>query len=83
VQYFTRASMDRLLRRMGYTPLDMATAPKTFSVRYYLWRIGGYSPGVSAALVRAAGALRVADRLWTPDFRDRLGVIARAPDRNR
>ena len=77
VQYFTRASMDRLLRRTGYRPLEMVTAPKTFSVRYYLWRLSGYSPQVSAVLVRAATAAGLADRLWTPDFRDRLGVVAR------
>jgi SAM-dependent methyltransferase len=77
VQYFTRASMDHLLRRTGYTPLAMVTAPKTFSVGYYLWRLGGYSPRASSALSRAARAARLAERLWTPDFRDRLGVVAR------
>ncbi|MEA2296426.1 MAG: hypothetical protein QOE86_4065, partial [Solirubrobacteraceae bacterium] len=41
VQYFTRPSMVALLRRTGYTPLAMVTAPKTFSVRYYLWRLSG------------------------------------------
>jgi SAM-dependent methyltransferase len=81
VQHFTRASMDRLLRRSGYTPLEAVTAPKTFSVRYYLWRIGGYSAGLSHGLVRVAETAGFADRLWAPDFRDRMGVIARAPDR--
>jgi SAM-dependent methyltransferase len=77
VQYFTRGSMDRLLRRTGYTPLAMVTAPKTFSVRYYLWRLSGYSPRASMALIRAATAAGIADRLWAPDLRDRLGVVAR------
>jgi SAM-dependent methyltransferase len=77
VQYFTRQSMDRLLRRTGYRALEMVTAPKTFSVRYYLWRLNGYSPRGSAALIRLASAAGISDRLWTPDFRDRLGVFAR------
>src|SRR4051794_29492206 len=81
VQHFTRGSMTRLLRRAGYAPLELVTAPKTFSVRYYLGRIRGYSPRASSVLVRAAERTRIADRLWTPDFRDRLGVIARAPVR--
>jgi hypothetical protein len=29
--------------------------------------------------VRAARAAGVADRMWAPDFRDRMQVIARAP----
>jgi hypothetical protein len=32
---------------------------------------------VSRVLVRAAESLRVADRMWTPDFRDRMILIAR------
>lgn len=78
VQYFTRESMAVLLRRHGYEPLWIGTAPKTFSVEYYLWRISGYSERLSDLLLRAARAAGVAERLWTPDFRDRMGVIARA-----
>ena len=44
VQYFTRGSLATLLRRHGYDPLHVSTAPKTFSVRYYVWRLHGYSP---------------------------------------
>jgi SAM-dependent methyltransferase len=79
VQYFTRDSLATLLRRHGYEPLHVATAPKTFSVRYYVWRLGGYSPVLARWLVRAARAAGVADRPWTPDFRDRMAVVARAP----
>jgi SAM-dependent methyltransferase len=79
VQYFTRNSLTTLLRRHGFEPLFAGTAPKTFTVRYYLDRIGGYSPALATALVRAAEAARVADRPWTPDFRDRMAVVARAP----
>jgi hypothetical protein len=79
VQYFTRNSMETLLRRSGWEPLWVGTAPKAFTVGYYLSRIGGYSQAVGDALVRGAGAIGAAERLWTPDFRDRMGVIARAP----
>jgi SAM-dependent methyltransferase len=79
VQYFTRPSLFSLLRRRGYEPLWAGTAPKLFTVRYYLERIGGYSPPAATALVQAASAAGVADRIWGPDFRDRMAVIARGP----
>jgi SAM-dependent methyltransferase len=77
VQYFTRSSLAELLRRHGYQPLWIGTAPKTFSVRYYLWRLNGYSPAVADALISTARRARVADRPWTPDFHDRMAVVAR------
>ena len=55
----------------------MATAPKAFTVRYYLGRISGYAPGVAHALVRVATRVGVAHWIWAPDFRDRMLVIAR------
>ena len=79
VQYFTRDSMAALLRRRGYEPLLVRTAPKAFSVRYYLDRIGGYSRPLAGALVGAASAAGVADSMWAPDFRDRMAVVARSP----
>jgi SAM-dependent methyltransferase len=79
VQYFTRASIATLLERHGWSVLDVRTAPKAFSVRYYLERTGGYSPAAARGLVRVAGAARLADRMWAPDFRDRMAVIARRP----
>jgi SAM-dependent methyltransferase len=79
VQFFTHASIRTLLERHGWEVLEIATAPKAFSVRYYLERVGGYSPLVARLLVRGARAVRVADRMWAPDFRDRMAVIARAP----
>ena len=77
VQYFSRTSLALLLRRAGYEPLRVTTAPKTFSVRYYLWRISGYSEPLARALTRTAEVAGLADRLWTPDFRDRMAFIAR------
>jgi SAM-dependent methyltransferase len=79
VQYFTRESMATLLRRHGYEPLVVRTAPKAFTVRYYLDRIGGYSRPLADALVRGASMAGVAERIWAPDFRDRMAVVARAP----
>jgi SAM-dependent methyltransferase len=80
VQYFTRGSMATLLRRHGWTPLVVGTSPKAFSVRYYLERIGGYSEPIAGGLVRVAEGTGVAERMWAPDFRDRMLVIARRPE---
>lgn len=77
VQYFTRASMVALLRRAGWEPLWIGTAPKAFTVGYYLGRIGGYSDALAGGLVGASSALGLRERLWAPDFRDRMGVAAR------
>ncbi len=79
VQFFTRASLRTLLEARGWTVLEIDTSPKAFSVRYYLERVGGYSPLAARLLVRGATAARLADRMWAPDFRDRMAFIARAP----
>ena len=55
----------------------MDTQPKAFTVRYYLGRVTGYSHPAARALVWAAERAGLAGRLWTPDFRDRMLVIAR------
>ena len=68
-----------LLRRRNFEPLWSGTAPKAFTVRYYLERIGGYSRPAAGALAGAASALGLADRMWAPDFRDRMAVVARGP----
>lgn len=81
VQYFTRGSLVRLLRDRGFEPLLVTTAPKAFSVEYYLGRVGGYAPPVASALVRAARLAGVGGRMWAPDFRDRMAVVARGPGR--
>ena len=77
VQYYTRGSITTLLGRAGFEVLEVSTAPKAFTVGYYLGRAGGYSPAAGRALVGTARALRVSGRLWAPDFRDRMQVIAR------
>lgn len=77
VQYFTRASIATLLRSRGFEVIECDTQPKAFTVRYYLERIGGYSTAVSGLLVRGAERTGIAGRIWVPDFRDRMLVIAR------
>jgi SAM-dependent methyltransferase len=77
VQYFTRPSMARLLARHRYAVEWMDTAPKAFTVRYYLERLEGYSKPVADAAVAVAQGGRVADRLVWPDFRDRMALVAR------
>jgi SAM-dependent methyltransferase len=78
VQYFTRPSITLLLRRAGFDVLEVATAPKAFTVAYYLDRVGGYSPRAGRALRAAAERSGAGRRMWAPDFRDRMSVIARA-----
>jgi hypothetical protein len=58
----------------------MGTSPKTFSVEYYLNRLAGYRPPLARAAVGLARAVGLAHRLWTPDFRDRMYVVARRPE---
>jgi SAM-dependent methyltransferase len=79
VQYFTRSSLQTLLSRHGFQALELATAPKAFTVRYYLDRAGGYSETLAHALVRLAERVGVAERLWAPDFRDRMAAVASRP----
>jgi SAM-dependent methyltransferase len=78
LQYFTRASIGTLLARSGFELLELGTAPKAFTVRYYLGRIGGYSEALARGLIKTATRGGVADRMWAPDFGDRMAVIARA-----
>ena len=80
VQYFTRASLRTLLAGRGWQVLETATAPKAFSVGYYLDRVHGYSPALARALTGAARAVRQHDRVVAPDFRDRMLVLANRPD---
>ena len=79
VQYFTRSSLGRLLAAHGFGVEWMGTAPKAFTVRYYLERLEGYSRPVATGAVAVAERARVADRLVWPDFRDRVAVVARGP----
>lgn len=76
VHYFTRVSLTRLLARHGWEVLEIGTAPKSFTVRYYVERIAGYSVALSASSLWLAERVGVAERSWAPDFRDRMAVVA-------
>jgi SAM-dependent methyltransferase len=77
VQYFTRASLRRLIEANGFEVEWIGTAPKGFTVRYYLSRLEGYSRPVAGVAVRVAETVGLADRIVWPDFRDRMLVVAR------
>ena len=77
VQYFTRGSLATLLARCGFDQREVSTAPKAFTVGYYVERVGGYSPAAGRVLARAATTAGIAERMWAPDFRDRMAVVAR------
>jgi SAM-dependent methyltransferase len=79
IQYFTRRSLTILLARHGWRVLELGTAPKAFTVGYYLGRVGGYSRPLASLLVAIADRSGLAGRIWAPDFRDRMAVVARAP----
>lgn len=79
VQYFTRASMTRLLTDRGFRVVHVGSHAKAFTGRYYAERLGGYHPLLRAVAVRFVGAVGLADRLIAPDFRDRMEVVAIAP----
>jgi SAM-dependent methyltransferase len=81
VHLFTRRSVTALLERHDFEVLELGTSPKAFSVGYYLGRLGGYSPTVARAVVALARRLGLADALWTPDFGDRMAVVARPRSR--
>jgi SAM-dependent methyltransferase len=73
----TRGSMAQLLDANGFDVLEFRTAPKAFTVHSYLSRIGGYSPAVGRALATAADRAGIGQKMWAPDFRDRMSVSAR------
>ena len=77
VQYFTRGSLEILLSRHGFHVLEARTAPKAFTARYYLERLGGYSRAAADALVAAAERAGLAERIVAPDFGDRMAILAR------
>jgi SAM-dependent methyltransferase len=77
VHYFTRRSITLLLERHGFDVVHVGTDPRAFTIRYYLAKGGGYAPALSRGLIRAAERAGCADRMWAPDFRDRMLVVAR------
>lgn len=80
VHYFTRDSIRTLLGRRGFQTLEITTAPKAFTIDYYANRLAGYRSRPASVTARALQRIGLSGRLWAPDFRDRMLVIARAPD---
>jgi SAM-dependent methyltransferase len=76
LQYFTRSSLDELLRRNGFRIESMTTHAKVFTARYYAERLGGYAAPLERAAVGLAQRLAVDGRLVAPDLRDRVAVLA-------
>ena len=77
VHYFTRRSAATMVSRHGFAPIYIDTDPKSFTVGYYLDKGSGYLPALSGALVAGAERLGLAERIWTPDFGDRMLLLAR------
>jgi predicted TPR repeat methyltransferase len=76
VQYFTRDSMRSLLGRHGLRVVETDSHPKVFTAAYYAQRLGGYSAALARGSVGLTKRLGLADRLITPDFHDRMQVLA-------
>lgn len=77
--FFSPETLGSLLRKAGLDVLESTTHPKTFSLEYYAGRFGGYSKALGGVTRGATKLLGGKDRLVTPDFRDRLAVVARKP----
>jgi 2-polyprenyl-3-methyl-5-hydroxy-6-metoxy-1,4-benzoquinol methylase len=77
VQYFTRASMRRLLAASGFDVVGMRSHPKVFTADYYAQRLEGYAPTASERLRRALRTTHLDRRAVAPNFLDRMQVLAR------
>lgn len=77
LQYFTRTSVARALTSAGFAVEQQSTHPKVFSARYYAERAAGFVPLAGPALHGIVARSRWADRLVSPDFGDRMAVLAR------
>jgi 2-polyprenyl-3-methyl-5-hydroxy-6-metoxy-1,4-benzoquinol methylase len=77
VQYFTRASMARLLDRAGFEIAVVRTHAKAFSAEYYAERLAAFVPVGGGLVTGASTRLHLEDRMVAPDLRDRMAVVAR------
>ena len=76
LQYFSRASVKRLLEERGFTVREISSHAKVFSAQYYAERVGGYSSLIQRSITRALDTSGLATRLVGPDFHDRMEVLA-------
>jgi SAM-dependent methyltransferase len=75
--FFSRQTLRRTFREAGFDVLEIATHPKTFSVRYYAARFGGYSDALAKLTRGASRVVGPPHKLVTPDFGDRIAMIVR------
>ncbi|HUS61401.1 MAG TPA: methyltransferase domain-containing protein, partial [Acidimicrobiales bacterium] len=75
LQHFSRSSMRLLLARHGFEVRHVATHPKLFSLRYYAERAASFLPG-GRAVAWAIDRSGRGDHLVSPDFRDRMEMVA-------
>jgi SAM-dependent methyltransferase len=75
--FFSPETLGSLLRKASLDVVETSSHPKTFSLEYYAGRFGGYSKTLGALTRGATRLLGAKDRLVTPDFRDRIAMIAR------
>jgi 2-polyprenyl-3-methyl-5-hydroxy-6-metoxy-1,4-benzoquinol methylase len=80
LQYFTRNSLALLLQRRGFRVRWTKTHAKSFSARYYAERLGGYSSKIEQIALGGLRAVGQLDRLVSPDFHDRMAVLATRAD---
>jgi SAM-dependent methyltransferase len=76
VQYFTRASMTRLLSEAGFEIVGIESHPKVFTAGYYADRLGGYSTGLARTANAVTRRIGIGNRLVAPDLHDRMQVLA-------
>lgn len=76
VLFFSRRSLERTVQSAGLKVSEVSTHPKTFSVEYYAGRFGGYATLLGHVAVRVSRAFGGRERLVTPDFHDRVSMIA-------
>jgi SAM-dependent methyltransferase len=74
--YFSPDTLSSLLRKARLEPVEHTTHPKTFSIDYYAGRLGGYNTLVGRAARRVGGVFGGRHRLVTPNFRDRIAMLA-------
>jgi SAM-dependent methyltransferase len=76
LQYFTRGSLNRLLEERGFRVCEISSHAKVFSARYYAERVQGYSSLIGRSICGALDSTKLGSRLVSPDFHDRMEVLA-------
>jgi SAM-dependent methyltransferase len=74
--YFSPETLARVLQAAGLRVLKVGRHPKTFSLDYYAGRFIGYNETVGRALRTATKPFGGPQRLVSPNFRDRMAMIA-------